>query len=248
MSVPSLSRTPWAVGEAEAAEIARAATADALSAVAEEKAAAAAAAAAAVAVAADQQDPDAEGSGEGEGLTGTSGGDDGNNRKNAYSVEAGSLMSASDQESVRAWLKRGVTVKKWTAGGSGTRKRKLWLESVDPALSLGIVGGAGGGSKGAAEEQEMPWAAWAQESMTNGAGVGGVQEPWAGEDGAWVLVLQSDKGKDTAHRLCNLRAVAEDAADKSVTLSFEGDGDEAEGKMKLSFQTDQPVVLFFRQV
>lgn len=41
--------------------------------------------------------------------------------------------------------------------------------------------------------------------------------------------------------------VQEDVVEKSVTLRFEGGG-ELDGKMKLSFPTEQPAVLFFRQV
>ncbi len=306
VGVSSLTSTPpWAVGEAEAAEIARAATADALS---------------ANAVAA-YTPPAADASSAGP----------------SSAQEGGPLASVSEQASVRDWLKGGVTVKKWTAGGGGTRKRKLRLEKADAgglfltdgsarngafssnassgnvssigppedrpggkadaggglfskdgsarggafsanassanvsflgppdglpkegAVAGGRLGGgdgaagpAGEGSVGAVVPEEMSWAACAREDvMKNGGGGGsgpGGGHLWSGEDDDLALVLQSDKGKDTSHRLSSLQEVTEDPSDKSVTLRFQSAAGEADSKMKLSFPKDRPVVPFFRQV
>lgn len=53
-------------------------------------------------------------------------------------LEQCSLITAQEQKGVRVWLSEGVMVKKWTSGGSGTRRRKLRLERVAGGKTSGI--------------------------------------------------------------------------------------------------------------
>ncbi|CAN0300937.1 unnamed protein product, partial [Ectocarpus sp. 8 AP-2014] len=232
-TMPDLNRTPWAVGEAEAAEIARAATADALCAKeAEEQAAR-------------QRRRSGTADSGGEGEAGQEA-----HALGSGSVGSGSWLTVTDQDRVHAWLRGGVTVKKWTAGGTGTRKRRLRLAQAGTdtgslaAQESQLV--APGGSSVATGGGGMAWSTWAQGGVTDSNG-GSAGETLDGELGGWMLVLQSDKGKDVAHRLSNLREVSEDAVEKSVTLSFD-DGGEGDRKMRLSFPTELPVANYLRQV
>ncbi|CAM9226188.1 unnamed protein product [Sphacelaria rigidula] len=123
---------------------AREATELALAAVSEEAGAAAAAAAAAVGLTG--HSADAEASASAGGVGGVSGvgdgsqGESGTSEQDKPPLEHCALITASEQEAVRAWLSEGITVKKWTSGGGGTRRRKLRLEKVSGSESAADTG------------------------------------------------------------------------------------------------------------
>ena len=114
-----MERNPWSLDEAEVAEAARVATEDALAAAAEDRAALSAVAAAAAAATGGRVS-----TGDAEDLWRV--------QRGCAVLDPGMLMSSSEQETVRTWLRTGITVKQCaTSGGSGTRKRKMRLEEVE---------------------------------------------------------------------------------------------------------------------
>lgn len=215
-------RNTWAFGEQEAAEAARAATVEALEAIADEEEAAVVAVAAARAVEVEARKRN--GSAVSDFSIVSEAAD------SPLGREYCSVMPAVEQDEVRAWLKEGVMVKKWTAAGGGTRKRKLRLEKIEkkPVGGGGVGSGIDGGGLGSGGHGgstplsayvgnggSMVWAKWAKGGSGSGYGVNGAEriatgeEGGEGEDGMWRLVLQSGKtkGKDFSRRLSNLREV-----------------------------------------